>query len=722
MNYHTDRPIENCDQDLLGRSTFSKQLGKSLFEYDSSDGLVIGLYGKWGSGKTSVINMAISELNRLSSTEENEPLTMSFSPWNYSDKNNLISIFFQQLKNTIDYQDNEELKKKVGTALSDYADAFDALSIIPVIGTSLASVTRAIAKGYGEKFKTEQDLSKTREILEKALLAINKKIIVVIDDIDRLTKSQIRDIFQLVKQVADFPNIIYVLAMDKEVVSKALSENSSFDGNEYLEKIIQIPLELPELRKSKIHDIFLAKLDQINQEINLAFDIDYQYFSTVFMNCIAPYIRTLRDVNRVINIFQFKYRTLYQEISFEDMIGITTIEVLEPELYKWIGQNKEYVCGGIQHDYLSLRNREIDYRKQYSMEFSRLGLDPEKTIKCISTMFPVVAKDVKENNPSCLNSPKSVLKMRIANEERYNLCFILDFDDIKVSKITIKSCIYELNKDDLRTVIDVINQKGSIIYFLEELLSLVDDIPYERLGLIASVLIDVQGEFSGKKMKSIFTISACQYADMCVFSILRKLQTDDERNGIIRSVLEQVNKKTIGTISNMIYRMEFAYGRLGSESENKEDQIINLRQLENLEELYVIKVKDITSSETILDLKDFSVIILLWESFDKEGAQKFVSKLIKDDFHKLKYICTFARRWEGSNERGWFFYPERYTLQISDEEIYNLIQNYDKKKINELTDIDQIKLASFVLNYQEGNVHHVNEQEAKKLVEEWKRY
>lgn len=112
MNYNTDRPIENCAQDLLGRASFSKQLGKAIFEYNNSDGLVIGLYGKWGTGKTSVINMAINELYALSSSSENKPLIMRFAPWNYSNKDNLISIFFQNLKNTIELQDNEELKRK----------------------------------------------------------------------------------------------------------------------------------------------------------------------------------------------------------------------------------------------------------------------------------------------------------------------------------------------------------------------------------------------------------------------------------------------------------------------------------------------------------------------------------------------------------------------------------------------------------------------------------
>ena len=213
MNYSTDRPIETGEQDLLGRASFSKQLGKAMYEYNGKDGLVIGLFGKWGTGKTSVINMAVNEITELAKNNENRPIIMKFAPWNYSDKDNLISMFFQSLKNKINVQDNEELKNKVGKALSDYAGAFDALALVPVVGSGVAAILKTLAQAEGTSLMECADLDETKEILEKALIKAGKKIIIVIDDIDRLANSQIRDVFQLVKQVADFPNVIYLLAI-----------------------------------------------------------------------------------------------------------------------------------------------------------------------------------------------------------------------------------------------------------------------------------------------------------------------------------------------------------------------------------------------------------------------------------------------------------------------------------------------------------------------------
>lgn len=717
MNYSTDRPIDREEQDLLGRSFFSKQLGKAIYEYNGKDGLVIGLFGKWGTGKTSVINMAINEINKLAENDKNKPMIMKFAPWNYSDKNNLISLFFQSLKNKIEVQNNKEFKKKVGKALNDYSGAFDTLLLVPGVSSGFIESLKSLARVLGDNLREKVDLDRTKDILEKALIKANKKIIIVIDDIDRLTNSQIRDVFQLVKQVADFPNVIYVLAMDREVVRSALTEVHNIDGNEYLEKIIQIPFELPELRKSRLHDIFFIKLEQIVNDLSDKVVWDKSYWSNVFRNCIEPYINTLRDVNRVTNTFQFRYEMLYQETSFEDMVGITALEVLEPELYKWICNNKDAVCGGDMHELLSNFGNKPDYRKLYHGEFESLGIDPDLAISCVSTMFPVFAKDVNGYNYDYQSTSDNIIgKMRVAHEERFELYFMFNLEDIKVSRSIINACIYKFDRDTLSKAIDEINKQGNIVYFLEEIRSLVNKIPYERLGLIASVMLSLQGEFKGENTRSIFTISACIISESLVYNIIRRLKTEEEKYAIIRSAVENVNKIGLGSMAEIINRIELAYGRLAGDSERKDEQIISLVHLEELEKIYVERIHAIANSESILDINKFNIVFYLWECFDKDGAAGYLEKLFKNEVNKLKFICALAGRWDGTNGSSWGFCSK----YISQDEAYNMIQSFDKNKLDEFTEIEQIKLASFALNYHRHELNHVSEEEALKLVNEWK--
>lgn len=717
MNYSTDRPIDREEQDLLGRSFFSKQLGKAIYEYNGKDGLVIGLFGKWGTGKTSVINMAINEINKLAENDKNKPMIMKFAPWNYSDKNNLISLFFQSLKNKIEVQNNKEFKKKVGKALSDYSGAFDTLLLVPGVSSGFIESLKSLARVLGDNLREKVDLDRTKDILEKALIKANKKIIIVIDDIDRLTNSQIRDVFQLVKQVADFPNVIYVLAMDRDVVCRALKEVHNMDGNEYLEKIIQVSFGLPELRKSRLHNIFLTKIKQIIKNISNEVIRDEIYLEHVYKNCIEPYINTLRDVNRVTNTFQFRYEMLYQETSFEDMAGITTLEVLEPELYKWICNNKDVVCGGVMHKLLSNSGNKPDYRKLYHDQFESLGIDPDLAIKCVSTMFPAFAKDVNGHDYDYRSTSDNIIgKMRVAHEERFELYFMFDLEDIKVSRSIINDCIDRFDRDALRMVIDKLNKQGNIIYFLEEIRSLVDKIPYKRLGLIASVLLDLQGGFTGKNTRGSSIKHPCIMSEDLVYVIIERLKAEEEKYAIIRSAVENVKKTGLGTIAAIIKRIELAYGRLAGGSEGQDGQIISLVHLEELEKIYAKNIDAIASSESILDITELSLVFDLWNYFDKDRATEYSKKLFKNGADKLKFILVMGDNSNHGNR--WGFYAKKYVPNILESEIYDTIKNLDKSKLDdEFTKFEQGQLASFVLKY-EG--HPVSEQEELKLVNKWK--
>ena len=63
--FSSDAPIIRPEDDLLGRNTFAKQLAQTLLRLNTKDTFTIGLSGKWGSGKTSLVNMTLNELDCL---------------------------------------------------------------------------------------------------------------------------------------------------------------------------------------------------------------------------------------------------------------------------------------------------------------------------------------------------------------------------------------------------------------------------------------------------------------------------------------------------------------------------------------------------------------------------------------------------------------------------------------------------------------------------------
>ncbi len=761
MSYVADKPIEKADEDLLGRSDFAKQFGRSICEYDSKDGLVIGLYGKWGSGKTSIINMAISEIpinkdeakrvekekwyskvyKRIKKiftsqkTEEEDqwhyPIVIKFSPWNYSDKNNLISLFFHELKNKLGVAKDEENKEKIGKAISQYSDIIDALSFIPVVGPAIAPILKTISKSKGAKLMQAPSLNEAKEKLCDALEDFNHKIIVFIDDIDRLTTPQIKDIFQLVKQVGDFPNIIYVLTMDREIVCNALSEYHNIDGDEYLKKIVQVSFEVPEIDKSLLPEILKGRLSKIihKNDCEEKFE-NNNYFETVLENCVNPYIKNIRDINRLINAFQFKYSALWKETSFVDLLAITAIEIFEPKLYEWIAYNKNMLCEGKEHTCLMIENDGNKYLKQCNEKFSNLGFDFNRVIDILSTLFTRFAKDInkdsfvkdltKKHSTKYQSEEELISKMRVGSIEKFDLYFSFNLSSIKIQREVILECINNCSKFALMQKVKNFNKNGNIVLFLKNIKALLIDskIPNNRLALIASILFELQYEFKDPYPSVLYNTSAAEYSEHILLKIVAYIDKENDRYEIISSAVQNINKYNIGTTSTIIRYIGFAYKKYGCEDERKDFQFISLKHLADIEKIYASKIKSISKSEDILSSYQFDTAFYIWKYINMKDAVEYVTNLFDNDIDKLKFLCLTTY----NSLTGWKFYSENCFNLVSEEEFYASIKNFDKSRLDEFTKEEQIILASFVLNYENNNddLNHASEQEALQLIKKWK--
>ena len=139
--------------------------------------------------------------------------------------------------------------------------------------------------------------------------------------------------------------------------------------------------------------------------------------------------------NRLINIFQFKYEALNKETLSEDLLAITTLEVLEPKLYRWIYDNKDFVCGGMEYALARQGNKALDYyRDKYYVELRDMGINSDIEVDCVATLFPSFAKIIGKYQHGSPSTEGIKEKMRIADSEKFEAYFIFDLDNIKDSK------------------------------------------------------------------------------------------------------------------------------------------------------------------------------------------------------------------------------------------------------------------------------------------------
>ena len=228
-----DNPIEDPAKDVLERSARAADFARQVLELDASHGTTVGVFGPWGSGKTSFVNLARMTF------EEKGALVLDFNPWLFSGAEQLIERFFAELSASMGMTD--ELKDigdafgKYGAALNAVAGVASALLAVPQIGAIVTKLTEAASSASQPK-----SVDTLRRTLANKLQKHDKRIVVVLDDIDRLSAPEIREVFKLVRLTASFPNLIYIVACDRLRVEQALGEQApGLSGRDYLQKIIQ---------------------------------------------------------------------------------------------------------------------------------------------------------------------------------------------------------------------------------------------------------------------------------------------------------------------------------------------------------------------------------------------------------------------------------------------------------------------------------------------------
>ncbi len=150
--------------------------------------------------------------------------------------------------------------------------------------------------------------------------------------------------FQLVKSLGDFKNTIYLLAFDKNVVINALENVQKGFGLEYLEKVVQIPFEVPLISKHEVEDLLIDELTKLTKDVPES-KWDQGYWLDIYSSGFKDFFRNIRDVTRYLNTLRFSLEMVKNEVNVADFLAITAIQVFVPEVYYGIRDNKTLFTG-----------------------------------------------------------------------------------------------------------------------------------------------------------------------------------------------------------------------------------------------------------------------------------------------------------------------------------------------------------------------------------------
>ncbi len=657
--FKPDLPITKRADDLLGRAPFSRAFGKALLEYVHKESIVTALYGGWGSGKSSIVNMAREYIKEQSKALDNDkkPVLLEFNPWNHSDQSHLISQFFKVLSGALNRQDYGGQASDIGKKLEAYSHFFSPLAMIPDpsglgVGTAIAAkigfgAVGKAASAWGAAYS--KDLQQAREELNELLAVESRKIIIVIDDIDRLPDIEVRQIFQLVKMLGDFPNTIYVLSFDKEVVSRALNEVQRDKGEAYLEKIVQFPIEVPPIGRAELEKLLFAQLDEIIHDIPED-RWDHSYWTNIYQEGVKHYFGSLRDVIRYVNSLKFSFEMVRAEVNAIDFIAMMALQVFEPSLYSGIRDNKDLFVGGPSNLYEVSNSSREQAKTRLNEIIQRATRIPESDTKeFLSRLFPVLDSVFGNITFDAEGRQHWRLMGRVCHPENFETFFRLAIPEGEISKSEMESVLgLAEDREALTEALRSLSDAGRINRFLELMLDYSKEaIPLGNAPNIVVVLMNLGDLFPNERI-GMFDVDTSMKILRTFYKLGKRYETQAERFELLRPAMEEA-QESLWTVVHNVGILGQEHGKVTTKERltPEEERTVNPEQLAELEQIALKKIREWAADSRLPTHRDFGAILYSWERLMPEHSDEvstFVSDLIKTTEGLLIFVTAFLNQ------------------------------------------------------------------------------
>lgn len=635
--FDADHPITSHQEDRLNRTTFAKYLARCMLDHHDSESTVIGLDGSAGSGKTSVINLVLEELQFAASNIEDpeKPIIINFNPWNYSGQHQLSYHFFRfvaaTLRATPYLKENDQLihVDELIHLLETYAAFFMPESLPMATDKKLTWIEKWTVKNANEE-ETIPDLMQIKAELNASIMTGNHQLIVIIDNISRLQDAEIQQIFQLVKSLGDFSNTIYLLAFDKTEVIHAMNRIHDEHGETFLEKIIQLPFSIPVLEQEDLEAILIDRLSEMVKEVpDDAWSVDY--WAQIYHSGFRYFFKSIRDITRYINTLKFSYHFLKEVVNPVDFFALTAIEVFLPDIYAAIRDNKDLFTDLLEHVYRyddeciqkdRMRANEI---LSHNKRFSNEALS-----EFLLQLFPRLRKIYKPTVDFFYSDALARKLKNLSSPDVFDIYFRLSLQQGQIPDSEFKTILtLASEKETFDQVIAGLNKDERIIPFLSELDShVLEQIPKKDIANIIIALFD-HADLFPKGLYNTLSLDTFSRIHRIVLRLLQRLEPTERY---------QVLQSAISEMKNSLWIAVYELGELGKERDRLDDtlpqtySLLSDSELALLKETLLERIRFWAHNGRLAEHPQLLQILYAWHDWEGEiECEKYVKQLVSTD-------------------------------------------------------------------------------------------
>jgi predicted KAP-like P-loop ATPase len=508
----------------------------------------------------------------------------------------------------------------------------------------LGSLAASAMSWASELIKADDTVEKLQGELIKSLAEQNRRFLIVIDDIDRLSPEEALLIFRLVKSVGRLPNVVYLLVFDRQLAEAIVAERYPSEGPHYLEKIIQAGFDIPQARQADLNHELLREIDAI---CGSPAENALVRFMNVFYDVIAAEIRTPRDLIRLTNALSVTWPGVSSEVDRADFVALETLRLFRSSLYRTVRDNKEIICGA--GDQYGRSGRDLKPETDALLLGSVDTKDHERIRRALMRLFPRLESIWNNLSYGADSASRWARERLVCSQEHFDSYFRFSIgDDVlpreELDKVIARASDVEFVKQKLREALGVTRKDGKTkaMLILDELNLHAEAVADKDVEPLLCAVFELGDELDVESDKAgAFNIGDNQ---LRIHWLLRRLTLDRFNLATRSKVLVAASRKAalswLLDFSQSSYR-DYHPGE-GKQPEREENRLTTEVDAEGLRQTALERLRVASQSGEILKSRRLAYLLFMWRDFaNDEGVEvkSWTASQMKDD----AIIATFAK-------------------------------------------------------------------------------
>lgn len=638
---------KEVDYDLLNRKSIINQLYNTIINCEPATNFTIGLNGKWGSGKTTIIKNVLRIMNDNDLLDNY--IIVNFNPWKYDDEKVILKAFLNEILNNIQFSIDESTKE---TLIQDVINV--------VFDSKIASLGNLLNKEF-KKLNTESEIS---SVVNNYLLNNDKKMLIIIDNLDRIDSEKAFFLIKCIDSIIKFKKTINILLYDEDIIDEILDQKFN-NGKKYMNKLVQLKIDVPEV------DIYT--LNNIKEKIANNLLVNNHTFID-FINNEQYEFDNIRELKRYVNSIISSNVYNGSILDSDDDSNLKYIKSVCPKLYYEIWENKTYfITYDRRYDYdiyiLDYEKLNKDTKNFYNELFK--NKEYKKYVSILSKMFPSIENYSKNNKPFSehideANYNESVIRCKICNARYFDLYFTREENDfIRLNK-DVESLVNSINnKEEFEQVfVDLVNKYNSDeLKVFAEILN-INLFKISDNKALETILCLYRSENLFKDRILFFELDSYQRFCIVIADLLSKL-TDQEFEKFKKAVHKDYKNL------HLIYKIKYWVDN------NKKKSI---KYNFDFDELFNEMCNKILDDNIDIYSNEYYSKGNIWAiyHFDKDKVKEYVTNNINSS-NIYKFLADVISTSVGSNQYGYRITKENIEALSENADIDNLLKkNTDK--------------------------------------------